>query len=439
VGCQAENPESEKIYMQSRIIVVVASLTVAWSSLAVAAPVFTPLGDLPGGLVSSNANDVSDDAGTVVGQGNSASGDEAFVWTSGGGMVGLGDLAGVPFLSQAFAVSADGLTVVGQGNSASGEEAFVWTSGGSMLGIGDLAGGADFPSMASAVSGDGSVVVGHGQSAAGTEAFIWTSGGGMLGLGDLVGGGFSSQASGISDDGLVIAGAGESASGVEAFIWTSGGGLMGIGSLPGGGFYSYGNGLSADGTTVVGQSFSSSGFEAFMWSSAGGMVALGDLPGGTSFQSAAFAVSDSGATVVGSSSGTLNSAEAFVWTTNSGMQRVLDVALAQGVTGLTGWTLRNAYGISPDASTIVGDAINPAGQTEAWIITGLEMPNGLLGDINGDGVVNVQDLLLMQQALQGQVTLVGAQKWRADLYPPGGNQALDVSDWHALQSLVFQP
>lgn len=40
--------------------------------------------------------------------------------------IGLGDLAGGPFYSVAFGVSADGAVVVGQGQSASGFEAFVW-------------------------------------------------------------------------------------------------------------------------------------------------------------------------------------------------------------------------------------------------------------------------------------------------------------------------
>jgi probable HAF family extracellular repeat protein len=59
-----------------------------------ASPMFVPLGDLPGGLVYSYAAAVSADGSTVVGRSGGASGEEAFRWTSGGGMVGLGDLAG---------------------------------------------------------------------------------------------------------------------------------------------------------------------------------------------------------------------------------------------------------------------------------------------------------------------------------------------------------
>ena len=76
---------------------------------------------------------------------------------------GLGDLPGGIFDSRAFGVSADGSVVVGESSSASGTEAFRWTSGGGIAGLGDLPGGG-FSSRANAVSGDGSVVVGLGKS-----------------------------------------------------------------------------------------------------------------------------------------------------------------------------------------------------------------------------------------------------------------------------------
>ena len=66
-------------------------------------------------------------------------------------MVGLGDLAGGDFRSVARGVSGDGSTVVGDGLSANGREAFLWTSGGGMTGLGDLAGG-DFDSVARDIS-----------------------------------------------------------------------------------------------------------------------------------------------------------------------------------------------------------------------------------------------------------------------------------------------
>ena len=100
-------------------------------------------------------------------------------------MVGLGDLLGGTFESSARGVSADGSVIVGFGQSASGREAFVWTSGGGMVGLGELPGG-DFESGATDVSADGSVVVGLGTSASGREAFIWDDANGMRNLRDVL-------------------------------------------------------------------------------------------------------------------------------------------------------------------------------------------------------------------------------------------------------------
>jgi PEP-CTERM putative exosortase interaction domain len=146
------------------------------------------LGDLEGGEYWSSAAATSANGSVVVGYGSSASGGEAFRWTSGGGMVGLGDLAGGTFGSTASGVSADGLVVVGYGNSSSGQEAFRWTSEGGMVGLGDLAGGA-FYSEAKGVSADGSIVVGSSSSALNSyygEAFYWTESGGMQSLKDVL-------------------------------------------------------------------------------------------------------------------------------------------------------------------------------------------------------------------------------------------------------------
>jgi probable HAF family extracellular repeat protein len=135
-------------------------------------------------------------------------------------MVGLGDLPGGIFASFANGVSGDGSVVVGYGFIASGQEAFRWTSSGGMVGLGDLPGG-NFSSFANGVSGDGSVVVGRGTSASGEEAFRWTSSGGMRNLQDVLTTDFGlnltgwqlSEAKGISADGLTIVGYGTNPSG----------------------------------------------------------------------------------------------------------------------------------------------------------------------------------------------------------------------------------
>ncbi|MCU7939588.1 MAG: PEP-CTERM sorting domain-containing protein, partial [gamma proteobacterium symbiont of Bathyaustriella thionipta] len=64
--------------------------------------------DLAGGGFYSAALDVGADGSEVVGLSSSADGDEAFLRTQAGGMVGLGDLAGGGFYSAALDVGADG-------------------------------------------------------------------------------------------------------------------------------------------------------------------------------------------------------------------------------------------------------------------------------------------------------------------------------------------
>jgi probable HAF family extracellular repeat protein len=325
----------------------------------------TSLGDLPGGSFESFGRAVSADGSVVVGDSVSTDGQEAFRWTSTGGMVGLGDLPGGGFQSFGFGVSADGAVVVGNSSSTNSvlDEAFRWTSTGGMVGLGDLPGG-DFQSRANDVSADGTVVVGQSDSASGPEAFRWTSTGGMVGLGDLPGGSFESRATAVSADGAVVVGRGISASGVEAFRWTSTSGMVGLGDFPGGSFISQAFDVSADGAVVVGTGNSASGFEAFRWTSTGGMVGLGDLSGG-GFESAGLGVSADGSVVVGFGE-TASGLEAFYWTASDGMESLADVLTANGVS-VAGITLVSAEDLSDDGLVVVGIGEFGNGGREAFI------------------------------------------------------------------------
>jgi len=172
------------------------------------------------------ANAVSAD-GSVIG--GSCAGDvlpsQAVRWTLQNGAYApleLGELPGGFFgNSKAFGVSADGSTIVGQDDSASGLEAFVWTLPTGMLGIGDLAGGG-FESSAADASADGSIVVGTGTTDAGSEAFVWDANAGMRSLqGVLEANGLDlagwrlEAATGVSDDGRRFVGWGLNPNGVE--------------------------------------------------------------------------------------------------------------------------------------------------------------------------------------------------------------------------------
>ena len=335
------------------MLVILARGSWAWGAS------LTALSDPPVGSFKS-ANDVSSDGSVVVGESALVSGYEAFRWTAGGGTVGLGDLPGGEFGSFAYGISGDGSVIIGGGSSASNGEAFRWTAAGGMVGLGSLL-GSGFSSIAYGVNGDGSVVVGQSQSRLlfpppaplySPEAFRWTAGTGMVGLGDLPGGEFDSEAKDVSSDGSVVVGYSTSASGREAFRWTAAGGMVGLGDLPGGEFESLAFAVSGDGSVVVGASLYGSFTDvgAFRWTAGGGMVDLGHLPGGIGFTEA-YCVNGDGSVVGGESP-----VGGFLWTAETGMERLWDVLLREGVNPATlGWSSLGAVqGISADGTTIIG-------------------------------------------------------------------------------------
>ena len=115
---------------------------------------------------------------------SSRSHNEAFRWTSGGGMVGLGDLPGGSFYSTASSVSGDGSVVVGYGSSASGGEAFIWDEMNGMRSLEDVLTNAYSLNLtgwllydATTISADGHTIVGYGTNPLGqTEAWAATLG-----------------------------------------------------------------------------------------------------------------------------------------------------------------------------------------------------------------------------------------------------------------------
>lgn len=193
---------------------------------------------------------ISDDGTVVVGHGPvSSDNTEAWRWTEVGGAVGLGDLPGGLFQSWANDVSGDGSVVVGLGHTDGGIEAFRWTAGG-MVGLGDLPGGNHY-SEALAVSADGTVVVGRSEAATANapganRAFIWRESSGMRDLAEVLtqdyfislGGWTLSAAQAISADGRTIVGAGTNPAG-EAEAW--------VAVLP----PACGDGLDNDGDTLA--------------------------------------------------------------------------------------------------------------------------------------------------------------------------------------------
>jgi probable HAF family extracellular repeat protein len=367
----------------------------------------TPLGDLPGGVFESYAHGVSNDGAVVVGSARSASGYEAFRWTSARGMVGLGDLPGGVFESEARGVSSDGAVVVGFGAvSGGGQQAFRWTSAGGMVSLGG--------NVAHDVNGDGSVVVGY----AGYDAFRWTSAGGMVSLGPSGCCGYFHIAFGVSDDGSHVVGQHSVfGGGVEAFRWTSSSGRVGLKGTPGENIYpGQARDVSADGSVIVGTSVPDGG-EAFRWTSGSGAVGLGSPPGVIFFYSEANNVSGDGSVIVGRGTTTAGY-EAFRWTIGGGMERLWDVLIAQGVDPASdGWTrLTYARDLSADGNTIVGYGTRN-GNTEAFVAV-VPVVSELPGDFNHDGVIDAGDYVVWRK---NDGTLESYNTWRANFGATLGN------------------
>ncbi|MEM9065227.1 MAG: PEP-CTERM sorting domain-containing protein [Planctomycetota bacterium] len=329
---------------------------------------FMSLG-VPDDALASYPAGISADGTTVVGT-YTASGNasRAFRWTSAGGFEDLGTLTGETGTALGLAIDADGTTAAGWSNNFS-QKGFVWTAPGPMIEIPSLPGGQD-SSSAQGISDDGVVVVGFAWSEdASAEPFRWTPGTGIVGLGFLPDPGSfpQGQSRAANADGSIVVG--EASANFNqrlAFRWTESEGMVSLGDLPGGQAFSGAYAVTADGSVVVGFSSSTSGFEAFRWTEADGMVGIGDAPGGN-FSSIAYDVSDDGTVIVGESD-TANGSEAFVWTAGTGVQPLREVLTGYGI-DLTGWTLRDAQGISADGRTIVGDGINPMGMQVGWIAT----------------------------------------------------------------------
>lgn len=327
---------------------------------------FIPLGDLPGGATNSVAYGVSADGLVVVGASSSASGTTPFVWTSGGGLTALPTLAGGTNAT-AYAVSANGSIIVGGSESAAGPQACLWSNG-LASGLGDLSGGA-FQSEARDVSDDGTVIVGYATSASGREAFRWT-GGTLTGLGDLAGGSYQSEAHAVTPDGTRVTGYG-SAANQHIFTWNALDGMQDY--YAGAGAY----GISANGGQLVG--YINATFiipniitlnyrRAARWNG-GTATVLGPESSGQSVDSVFNGMTPDAALAVGSFKNSSGPYYAVSHDAFNGLRTIKEVLTTAGL-DMTGWELTAATAISADGSVIVGYGTNPAGQTEAWMVTG---------------------------------------------------------------------
>jgi probable HAF family extracellular repeat protein len=294
----------------------------------------------------------------------------------------LGDLPD-GFWSRAFALSADGSVVAGISYQFDGSRrAFRWSRADEMIDLGSVPGTSD--NGATCVSLDGRVTGGF----SGTEGFRWTAAGGLQTLGHL-GSNLLNTPLGANRDGSILVGYDQTV----PFIWRSTSGLAALPTLPGlpngiagainpDGQFIAGNlglnlvrwngitpsliapfpsavgvsasTLSAEGNVIGGRIFQPGGnsSDALLWIEGVGISFLPDLPGGDA-NAAVLIVTGDGLVRVGFGSDLRFSTRATVWS-GSELQSIEQLLTSQGVDLSYGYSLDEAFGISPDGRFIIG-------------------------------------------------------------------------------------
>ena len=283
------------------------------------------------------------------------------------------------------------------------------------------------------ISSDGSTIWG--------ESWRWTTKGGFEVLSTLLPGDY--HVFGCTSDGRTITGIRGSygIDELDIFRWTVGEGVPEILPRPAGNplGYFYFNTISGDGSTIGGMAQGPDYTGSAVVIGSNGVINL------TPTQSQSNLVkdlSDDGSVAVGMASLPPNILSAFRWTAQGGMEAIVplgdaracnadgtiigggriesgspdliawirigdqpctdlrDYLVAEQGLGeaLEGWWLETVQDISADGRTIVGSGINPEGCDQGFLVR-LDLPGGNdIADMNGDGVVNAEDLAVVLAA-----------------------------------------
>ena len=248
-----------------------------------------------------------------------------------------------------------------------------------------------------AMSSDGTTLAGLGWSPNMTNAYAVTStnGGAPVALPWLVPG-RSTRTNGCDADGSVVVGWQDNPFGFrQAAVWNNGVGQRLWRVYPNQPL-SEAQACSADGTWVVGSSSSGTDGQAWRWSQGGGVELLGDLVPG--WNGAATGISANGNVIVGYErpAGPATQGQGFIWTSTGGIQNLTDYVINAGVAIPGGTILALPLNVSGDGLTFVG-LTNGA---EGFVVR-LDPPadpSVCDGDVNGDGQVNVTDMLSLISA-----------------------------------------
>ncbi|MET0229581.1 MAG: hypothetical protein ABW186_01460 [Rhodanobacteraceae bacterium] len=243
---------------------------------------------------------------------------------------------------EAYGVSDNGIAVGLAYDETNNPIAFRWTEADGMTRL--AVNRPDTFSRANGISRNGSVIYGWNDQDTGFRSgVIWVDGKPI----DLVDadGNPVGEALAASGDGRVVVGAGyNTVNGSEAWRWTAATGVQPIGLLAGTPAKP-GKHMQAPAKTVRSERVDT-------------RLARGTDGFGFA-QAYAFAVSDNGNLVAGSS-GSFPFREAIVWTPSGGMQPLADYAAAHGVAIPAGWDLNTADAVSADGQTIAGWGFGPS-------------------------------------------------------------------------------
>ena len=278
-----------------------------------------PSSSAPGSGPAGQGLGISGDGSVVVG--NFAG--QAYRWSQTDGIIPLGALSTTMPYSGARAVSGDGIRVYGQTNDPQGTTGYVWTAAGGMISMGKMPGPYSRATSPHSANWDGSVVVGSAE-VTGTPsriAVVWSDGL-LTALPAPSGSIIYSDAYDIS--GRFISGsatlAGPWPYQTHAVVWDLHGEFTPrILASPEGARQTIADAISANGTVAGGQS------------------------------------------IIG------NEAHAVLWDQMGNLHYLSEQLHAAGLE-TEGWQFLGVTGISDDGRTLVGNAINPEGHTQAWIV-----------------------------------------------------------------------
>ena len=173
--------------------------------------------------------------------------------------------------------------------------------------------------------------------------------------------------------------------GYEAFRWEANV-MTGLGELSGGAYMSCAEACNDDANIVVGGSSGTGGMYAFLKDGNSAMVNLGNLAQDGNY-SKALGVRDDGSIVVGYktvASGPTGK-RAFIWDATNHMRDLAAALVSDANLNLTGWTLYEATGITPDGAVIVGNGLHN-GHKEGWVAVLVDLT--MTVDANSDQIVN---------------------------------------------------